>query len=334
MGQSCCITALELYMTASSITVPATTSQKYLQIFESLRSIGRRLSRFKILRPLRPLARGVLYSAEPPGQLLIDSGPAITEFEDCRTITVISANLWHDFPHYRRINERLDAFIQMAEAENADILLLQEVARTPSLHANERLAQHLNMAYAYSRANGHRRAIGFEEGLAVFSRYPLRKPSLRQLGGNRNPFVHRLVLGAVADTPCGELYAFSAHLSLTSRQNAAQVAQLRRWVKDITRGGSAIIGGDFNTDEASPQIKQVQDEWVDTFRQVNPAGDGTTFEVRDPLGKTWRRHRLDYIFLQPGDQGWKVTETTHLHIPHAPHSDHRAVLTRLAPVVG
>lgn len=321
-------------MPASSIILPDTTSPKYLQSFESLRSLGRRLSRFKILRPLSSLARGALYSAEPPGQLLIDSEAVFPKGEDCGILTVISANLWHDFPHYRRMKERLEDFIRMVESENAAILLLQEVSRTPFLHANERLAQDLNMAYAYSRANGHRGAIGFEEGLAVFSRYPLRKPSLRQLGGYGNPFVHRLVLGAVADTPCGDLFAFSTHLSLFSRQNMAQVAQLRGWVNKTSGKHTAIIGGDFNADEASPQIKQAQGEWVDTFRQADPEGDGTTFEVRGPFGKTWRRQRLDYIFLHPGDQGWEVIETKHLHIPYAPHSDHRAVLTRLTPVTG
>jgi len=262
----------------------------------------------------------------------MDTTPAESGNKDCGTLTVISANLWHDWPYYRRINERLEDFIQMVDNEKADLLLLQEVTRTPSLQVNERLAQHLKMAHVYSRVNGHRSAIGFEEGLAIFSRYPLRTPYLKQLDGNRNPYVRRLALGASVATPCGDLYAFSTHLSISPRQNTKQVDQLHNWVKDIAGERMAVVGGDFNAHEDRPQIQHTQPGWVDTFRQVHPTADGTTHELRGPLGKTWGRHRLDYIFLQPGDQSWKVMETTHLHIPHAPHSDHRAVLTRLAPI--
>jgi endonuclease/exonuclease/phosphatase family metal-dependent hydrolase len=302
------------------------------KLFSSLRSIGRRLSRFKILEPLRPLARSFLYTAEPAGRVLIDSTPAVKQDEKCRAITIVSANLWHDFPHYRRMKARLEDFISMVIAENADILLLQEVARTPLLHADTQLSKRLNMAYLYSRVNGHRRAIGFEEGLAVFSRYPLVEPSLRQLSKDGNPFTRRLALGAVLDTPCGHIYAFSTHLSIFPRQNAHQAAQLRDWVQAVSGEKTAIIAGDFNADENQPHIIQKQKEWVDTFRQVNPGEDGTTHELRGPFGITLRRRRLDYVFIKPGDRRWKVLETRHLHIPHAPHSDHHAVLTRLAPI--
>jgi len=141
-----------------------------------------------------------------------------------------------------------------------------------------------------------------------------------------------MVLGSILDTPCGSLSAFSTHLSLSSRENATQADQLRDWVESIAGEHSAIIGGDFNSHENTPQVKQAQTTWVDTFRQFNPKGDGTTHELHGPFGKILRQHRLDYIFLQPRDQGWKVVETRHMHNPHAPHSDHRSVLTRLAMV--
>lgn len=319
-------------MPASSIIVPVPVPKANLRFTSNLRSLGRRLSRFKLFHPLRPLARSVLHTAEPAGKVLFDATPKILSDGGCSTITVISANLWHDYPQYRRINERLDDFIKMVLSENADVILLQEVARTSFLHVDEKLSDELKMAYLYSRANGHRSAIGFEEGLAVYSRYPLRRPSLRQLGGHSSPFTRRLALGAILDTPCGDLFAFSTHLSMCSKQNAAQTDHLLGWVRVITGEQPAIIGGDFNAHENKPQIGWAQRDWVDTFRKVNPTADGTTHELRGPLGKTWRRHRLDYIFLQPGNKNWQVLETKHIQIPHAPHSDHHAVLTRLVQV--
>jgi endonuclease/exonuclease/phosphatase family metal-dependent hydrolase len=272
----------------------------------------------------------VLYTAEPAGEVFFDSNPKVPGDGSCNPITVINANLWHDYPQYRLINQRMDEFINLVTTERADILLLQEVARTSHLHVNEKLSDGLKMAYVYSRANGHRDAIGFEEGLAVFSRFPLRKPNLRQLSGHGNPFARRLVLGAILDTPCGDLFAFSTHLSFCSKQNAAQTDQLRAWVKTISGGHAAIIGGDFNAHESKPQIRRSQQHWVDTFREVNPKSEGYTHVLRGPFGVTWRRHRLDYIFLQSGNHNWNVLETRHLQNPNTPHSDHHAVLTRLA----
>jgi endonuclease/exonuclease/phosphatase family metal-dependent hydrolase len=318
-----------LTLSASSITLPAGVPRQNLLFFSRLRALGRRLSGIQFFHPLRHLARALLYTSEPAGKIWIDKTPATPGTGNCETLTVISANLWHDWPQYRRLQQRLDDFIQIVKQENADILLLQEVARTPGLHADEFLARQLNMAYAYTRVNGHRGTIGFEEGLAVFSRYPMQKPYLRQLAGNGNPFVRRLALGAAVETPCGELHAFSTHLGILARQNSAQILELRKWVADITSQGSAIIGGDFNAHEDRPQIKQVQREWVDTYRHLKTAGDGTTHVLRGPCGKTWRKQRLDYIFLHSVNQNWRVIETRHLNNPQAPHSDHLAVVTRL-----
>jgi endonuclease/exonuclease/phosphatase family metal-dependent hydrolase len=302
--------------------------------FSRLRALGRKFSGIKFFKPLRPLACGILHISEPAGKIWIDKTPATPGIGNCETLTVISANLWHDWPQYRRLQQRMKDFIKIVEQENADILLLQEVARTPGLHVDEFLGRRLNMAYAYTRVNGHRRTIGFEEGLAVFSRYPMQKPCLRQLAGNENPFVRRLALGAAVETPCGELLAFSTHLGLLNKQNAIQISELRKWVAEITCQGSAIVGGDFNAHEDRPQIKQAQLEWVDTYRHLKTTGDGATHVLHGPFGKTWRKQRLDYIFLHSVNQHWQVIETRHIHNPQAPHSDHQAVVTRLISSLG
>jgi beta-glucosidase len=228
--------------------------------------------------------------------------------------------------------ERLEAFAQLVEKHKADVLLLQEVARTKSFWADQWLSQRLGMAYVYSRANGHLGGIGFEEGLAVFSRYPLSQPVLRQLSPAENRFSRRLALGTQIASPCGELLAFSVHLGLTGKQNSEQVAKLSDWVGDVSKGMPALVGGDFNAGERSHQIKGLQQKWLDTFRQLNPFIDGTTHELRWPWGKSFRRERLDYIFLKARENYWKVLEARHLETPGERHSDHRAVLLRLAPV--
>ena len=284
-------------------------------------------------RTLRPLARRVAGVMETPGRISVQVRPLrVSPGKGCLGLTVISANLWHDWPKYRRNLERLEAFARLVEEHQADVLLLQEVARTTHFWTDQWLAQRLGMSYVYSRANGHLGGIGFEEGLAVFSRYPLRQPVLRQLSPAENRFSRRLVLGTQVNSPCGNLLAFSVHLGLLGKQNSEQAAKLSDWVHDISKGMTALVGGDFNAGESSRQIKTLQQKWLDTFRQLNPFADGTTHELRWPWGNPFRRDRLDYIFLKARENHWKVLEARHLETPGERHSDHRAVLLKLVPV--
>jgi endonuclease/exonuclease/phosphatase family metal-dependent hydrolase len=295
--------------------------------FVKLLRSARRVLRLPIFRLQSPVIDKTLSVVEPNGREASGCNSIRASRDD--VITVLSANLWHDWPRHRRLLQRLEAFARLVEAEEVDILLLQEVARTPDVRTDQWLAERLNMAYVYSRANGHHRGIGFEEGLAVFSRFPLKTPRLRHLEPSFRPFVRRLVLGAEVETPRAELPVFSVHLSLLPNHNAAQVQLLQEWVTSVAGNRSALIGGDFNANEHASQIAYMQQTWLDVYRHIHPKTDGTTHELRLFSGGRARRRRLDYIFFFPGDHRWKVLEAHHLDPPDGPHSDHRAVLARI-----
>jgi len=296
-----------------------------------LRSAGRRVLRFRPLRYLLPFIRPIASVAEDAGRVCFHNPQIVHPTPASDPLTVISANLWHDWPRHRRLSQRMEAFAQLVEAQQADLILLQEVARTPQLHVDEWLAERLGMGSIYARANGHA-AIGFEEGLAILSRYPLGKPYLRQLSENCNLFARRLALGAEIRTPTGLLVAFSAHLGFSYAQNDAQLQRLQAWVTEIASENPALVGGDFNASENAPQISRARLSWLDTFRALHPQADGVTHAFRWPWGGTLSARRLDYVFLRPGGIEWAVLKTRHLTTPQLLHSDHRAVMTRLAPV--
>ena len=280
---------------------------------------------------LPEFAKVAMSVAKSAGQVSLQSEPYPIPAEGCGVMTVMSANLWHDFPRYRGLQKRLESFAALVESERVDLILLQEIARTKSLYADEWLAQRLQMAHVYSRANGSRK-LGFEEGLGVYSRFPMRKlPFIRQMSQAHNPFSRRVALGVEVDTPCGEIVAFSAHLGLARKQNAKQLRELHGWVNELSSGRSAIIAGDFNAPEHTHQIKHVRSYWQDTFREIYEHESASTHEIKWPWGGAFLSHRLDYIFLQPGKPSWQVVDVRHLDAPDGPHSDHRAVLARLAP---
>lgn len=245
-------------------------------------------------------------------------------------LTVLSVNLWHDWPRHRRHRQRLESVARLVEEEAADLVLLQEVARTRRVAADAWLADRLGLHAVYQRANGDLRTIGFEEGVAVLSRFPLGSGEGRRLSTGRNPFVRRVALAVDVQTPAGPVLAVSAHLGLLAAHNARQVAALRRWVASVSGGEVAVVGGDFNAPEHRREIVRTRREWLDTFRHRHPTGPAPTHHRRT----RWRRRvlarRLDYVFLQQPPSGrWQVTDAHHLDAPGGPHSDHRAVLARL-----
>jgi endonuclease/exonuclease/phosphatase family metal-dependent hydrolase len=220
----------------------------------------------------------------------------------------------------------------MVEAEGVDIVLLQEVARTSGLHADRWLADRLGYSLAFARTNGSVAAIGFEEGLAILSRFPLGAVRLRQLSEGINPLVRRVALAAEVQAPVGPILAVSTHLALPPRHNARQVRALRSWVAEVADGTVAVIGGDFNAREDDAEMALTRAAWVDAFRAVHPhASTGTHASAR--VWGRWRGSRvLDYVFVQqPEGTPWVVTDAGHVDAPEGPHSDHRAVLARLEP---
>jgi endonuclease/exonuclease/phosphatase family metal-dependent hydrolase len=293
--------------------------------------VGRVLS-VPVLDRWLPLARRVHAVAQPSGWTTLLPEPRVVPPAACAGLTVLSANLWHDWPRQHRWTERLEAVARLVEAEGVDVLLLQEVARTRSMHSDRWLADRLGMSLAYARANGDADAIGFEEGLAVLSRFPLGDIHLTQLSSSRNPLVRRVALGAEATTPRGPVLCVSVHLGLRHDPNAAQLRTLRAWVAEVSGDVLAIVGGDFNAPEDRAEIMQSRTSWMDAFRQAHPDAVTSTHLARTPWGRRRGPRTLDYVFVQqPAIGRWRVTAAGHVDAPGGPHSDHRAVLARLLP---
>jgi endonuclease/exonuclease/phosphatase family metal-dependent hydrolase len=301
-------------------------------IISLLRSTGRSLLRSTVFSSIHPFIKKIKHTSEPAGKVAIRYSPAWgNDSRPDHELTIISANLCHGWPNQENLLQRLESFAQLVEKQQADIILLQEVSRSSKFKVDDWLSNRLGMAYVYSRANGHQ-SIGFEEGVAIFSRFPIEAPYLKEFSNGLNPFVRRVALGAFVDTPIGRMPFFSVHLGITPHENAAQLINLHQWVHEITGSQPALIGGDFNAHETTPQIRYAQGKWVDIFRQIHPEKDAATHEIRWPWGGLLRRSRLDYIFLKAGEQNWQVLEAQLLDSPNGPYSDHRAVLTRIMPI--
>jgi endonuclease/exonuclease/phosphatase family metal-dependent hydrolase len=227
------------------------------------------------------------------------------------SLKVISLNMLHGFPSFHRLQERIDLIASEILSQDADIVCLQEVPWTLQLgNAAEYLARRVGMNYVYLRANGNRSTILFEEGEAILSRHPLRDVDSAELLPQAGFFEHRMVLSATAATPYGEVGLFVTHLTHGDPEiNRGQVDSLITYVLSKEQR-PAIIAGDFNASEDSPQIQALTRVAVDGYRLLHPDDDGFTccLEDLDVERAEHLERRIDYIFLL-SDESRRVTVT-------------------------
>jgi len=246
-------------------------------------------------------------------------------------LRLLSLNMLHGFPRFERLSERIELIAAEIRRLDPDIVCLQEVPWTLRRGgAVEALAARSGLNHVYVRANGNRWAILFEEGEAILSRYPLRDAGSAELLPRAGFFEHRVALRATALTPWGDVRVFVAHLTNGDAQiNAEQAAALQRFVQASGDGGYggyrlAVIAGDFNAREDSPQIQALAAAWTDTYRAVHPADPGYTCCIDDFAQgpEESLEKRIDYLFLAQGEE------------PAASVVDSRPVFDEPFPIAG
>jgi endonuclease/exonuclease/phosphatase family metal-dependent hydrolase len=215
-------------------------------------------------------------------------------------LRVMSLNMLHGFPRFRQLSERLAIIAGEIERLDADIVCLQEVPWAPHLgNAAHYLAKQTGLNHVYVRANGNRWAILFEEGEAILSRYPLRDAGFAELAPRAGFFEHRMVLEASVATPSGDVTVFVTHLTNGDPEvNRAQADSLMTFV-DSGMHDLAIVAGDFNATEDSPQIQSITRRAADAYRVANAQSEGLTCCAGDLTSGTEEQFekRIDYLFL-------------------------------------
>jgi endonuclease/exonuclease/phosphatase family metal-dependent hydrolase len=255
------------------------------------------------------------------------------------SLKVVSLNMLHGIPLFRDLELRVSLIAGEIKRLDADVAILQEVPWTIKTgNVAEVLGKQLGYNYLYVRANGNKHLITFEEGEAILSRYPLKDVIFTELRPRVDLFQHRMVLGATAVTPWGEIRFFGTHLTHSNPGiNVKQLSALRNFVETNTQG-MAIVGGDFNAKADSAQIRGLEGEWTDTYHRMHPGDAGLTccmYNLNAPPGETLQM-RIDYIFLV--NERGELTSAEHAF--YAPFkvgegwqwaSDHTGLIIELKP---
>jgi len=250
------------------------------------------------------------------------------------------------------LDARLDWTATTLAAEAPDVILLQEASITPR-HDNTAtmLAARLGMDHLWVRANpaplwrvatlGGRLLphLAFQEGPAVLSRLPIVGHRTHVLSSPAQLFERRVALEVVLDGPVGPFSVFSVHLTAGSAAGRRrQIAALRRAVESVPHLHPSIVGGDFNAEEHSPDIRALTEfaGWLDTFRHVNPDVPGHTWGQSLAAATATAGRRIDFLFSAPdAGQHWDTRHSRLVLNEALPEhrngvlwaSDHYGVLT-------
>ena len=210
------------------------------------------------------------------------------------------------------LEDRLRLAIAGLRAVGADVVGLQE-ASTGRRRGNVAARLATALGYRYVRAlaatrpfgsEQMRRAVasvlGFTEGPALLSRFPIVRWRAYELPRCGRPFDVRALVFAELETPAGRIAAFSAHTS----GDACQARAVADLVHANAGALPAVVMGDFNARGSSPAIEFLTREagFVDAFGVANPAAAGLTAGQDVEAARATARERIDYVFMAPGQQ--------------------------------
>ncbi|NGZ10110.1 MAG: hypothetical protein CV088_12105 [Nitrospira sp. LK70] len=272
---------------------------------------------------------------------------------DSPGLRVLTYNLLHDgpwsgfFESGTHLAERLDMTIQELQQLQPDVIALQEASDSRK-HGNvpQRIADALGYQMVFAPATEHifgislldrliAAAIGFREGPAILSRYPIAASEVYDLPRCQHRLDPRILLRAEITTPNGPVQVFSAH---TSKGDECQLQRVGELFREHRGKGQAILMGDLNTGEQSPVLTGWQKEagFIDVFRVANPGVSGGTVWQNIYVEWPTADRRVDFIFLfDGGNEKSPIVRSSRLTFDHPGHlpngdalwpSDHRGVL--------
>ena len=140
-----------------------------------------------------------------------------------------------------------------------------------------------------------------DEGLAIFSQYPILEVSSLKLSRDlldQEDAHQRVILRALLDTPVGQVNVFNSHFALTEIARKRAVLEFWEWIQQFPT--PHIFMGDLNAEPddiaiefltGTKQINGIQGDFIDAFTQVGSLEE-YTFPSDDPI------KRIDFILLR------------------------------------
>lgn len=230
-------------------------------------------------------------------------------------LRVLTWNLWHRFGPWEARRPAIAATLARLDA---DVVCLQEVWADEEVELAAALADGLGFHQVYgSRIEFE----GIRFGNAVLSRWPITASDILPLPADHGLDELRTCVRADIDGPRGALQVFSTHLNWRFDQSHVRQDQVRSICTFIDsskpaggRACSPILGGDFNADPDSDEIRMLtgrattpvpklvfHDAWEVAGQASESSDTGATWSNENPYARLDLEpdRRIDYLFV-----GW------------------------------
>ena len=257
----------------------------------------------------------------------IHRGTRATTGEDIRVL-VYNVHAGQDATGKESVRRIAD----VVKSVDPDVVLFQEVdkgtKRSGGVDQPAAYAMFTGLRVAFGRSLDY---DGGEYGIAVLSRWPIRRDTTIQLpvdppqersGGSHEP---RVAMSVVIDAPFGPLALFNTHIDASGddRWRLQEIKTIERVAAAAVRGDAHVLfGGDFNsTPESAVQTELRANGFHDAWPTCG-VGEGLSYPADVP------RKRIDYLFLLSG------FECVSARVVQTDASDHRPVLFTLRAVRG
>jgi len=225
-----------------------------------------------------------------------------------RPLRVVSFNMLHGGFGFggdgQHLEERLAMAVEVLRGLDVDVIGLQEASSGRRRgDVAGRLAAALGLHHVRAPA-GYRWvgrlaswAMGFDEGPAVLSRFPIVAWDVVPVN-SCNQWYGRVLLCASLDTPWGPLDACSTHTG----SSTCQLRSLAKLLHDRRGRAPRILMGDLNSTADTSGVRRLlaDDGLVDTFRAANPDAPGFTVWQPVRVEAPAARRRVDYVLVGPG----------------------------------
>jgi endonuclease/exonuclease/phosphatase family metal-dependent hydrolase len=145
-----------------------------------------------------------------------------------------------------------------------------------------------------------RTALGFEEGPAVLSRFPIVSSDATPLAACGLAY-RRMVVCARVAAPAGPVDVCSAHTSASRCEHRSLVAVLRRRYASVP----LVLLGDLNAGPDARGIRALVRKLglVDAFATANPGAPGFTVRQSPRESRPTASRRVDYVLVRPAQVG-------------------------------
>lgn len=210
----------------------------------------------------------------------------------------------------------LEAFARAIEAEDPDVVALQEVSRGWLLGGGTDIATWLSRRLGMGLVYAH--AADRQFGNALLAKAELSDVAVTQLPYGEGPMKRSAITATVHLADGTPVRVSSMHLQHKEENTPTRLEQLDAAIADIVPTGPSILAGDLNARPGWPEIEAMEAAgWVSAIDAVgDPAA--LTFSTWEPA------ERIDWVFGQH-------VELTRAEVLPDTSSDHFAILVEAIP---